>query len=78
MIDTSGRQHAVAAVGEFFDSDHLPPRLREIAGMFEDLATALLREIPDDPELTVALRKLLESKDAAVRARVRQIRAEHA
>lgn len=78
MIDTSGRQHAVAAVAEFFDSDHLPPRLREVADLYATLATALLAALPDDPELTVALRKLVESKDAAVRTRVRQIRAEHA
>ena len=34
MIDTSGRQPAVAAVAEFFDSDHLPPRLREVADLY--------------------------------------------
>ena len=32
------------------------------------LAHGLVRELPRNPERTVALRKLLESKDAAVRA----------
>lgn len=58
---------AVANVLKYFVFDHLPPHLKEVSKPFAILA----REIADRsscPETTVALRKLLESKDAAVRA----------
>lgn len=49
------------------------PRLEgtqaEIAVLFQDVTTDLLSLIPDDSaELTVGFRKLLEAKDAFVRA----------
>lgn len=47
---------------------NLPAPLYGIAAMFRQQAWELLVRIADGPELTVALRKLLESKDAAVRA----------
>ncbi|MFC8494702.1 hypothetical protein ACFUJU_28700 [Streptomyces sp. NPDC057235] len=60
---------AVANVLRYFDPTHLPPPLREISEPFSVLAHQLAdRGDLDGPELTVALRKLLESKDAAVRA----------
>jgi hypothetical protein len=52
---------------QFFSYAHLPPVLQEISKPFRDMATKLM-ELPRNPERTVALRKLLESKDAAVRA----------
>ncbi|MFH9728298.1 hypothetical protein ACH4M4_35870 [Streptomyces sp. NPDC017254] len=63
-------QHpAIANVLRFFSHDHLPDRLAEVSRPFADLAHGLVaRPDLDGPELTVALRKLLESKDAAVRA----------
>lgn len=51
------------------DSSHLPPHLAEVSKPFADLAQTLLA-LPRNPERTVALRKLLEAKDAAVRARL--------
>ncbi|WP_282795190.1 hypothetical protein [Streptomyces sp. CC224B] len=59
---------AARHVLRYFDTTHLPPPLAEVAGLFEDLAAELARRSLDGPELTVALRKLLEAKDAAVRA----------
>lgn len=60
---------AVAGVLRFFAYGHLPEPLRAISRPFHDLAHGLAdRGDLDGPELTVALRKLLESKDAAVRA----------
>lgn len=53
---------------QYFKYDHLPERLRLVSKGFSDLAQVIWEEIPDSPEQTVALRKLLESKDAAVRA----------
>ncbi|MFE6379238.1 hypothetical protein [Streptomyces roseolus] len=60
---------AVANVLRFFAHDHLPPRLAEVSRPFADLAHSVAAH-PGlaGPELTVALRKLLESKDCAVRA----------
>jgi hypothetical protein len=55
---------------QFFVSGHLPPHLAEISRPFAELAQKLVQELPRNPERTVALRKLLEAKDAAVRARL--------
>jgi hypothetical protein len=53
---------------QFFAYDHLPENLREVSKPFHDLAVHHIMTLPRNPERTVALRKLLESKDAAVRA----------
>ena len=53
---------------QYFEYDHLPPALQGTSAMFADLARRIITEIPRSAERTVALRKLLESKDAAVRA----------
>ncbi len=50
----------------------LPPNLREVSRPFFDLAHEVIMQQPRNPERTVALRKLLESKDAAVRAALTQ------
>ena len=42
--------------------------LRDVSLQFAILAERLDGDLPDGPEKSVALRKLLESKDAAVRA----------
>lgn len=52
----------------FFEYDHLRADLQEIAAEFYHLASWIEEELPSSAERTVALRKLLESKDAAVRA----------
>ena len=54
---------------QFFSYDHLPPHLQAVSKPFGDLANVILG-LPRNPERTVALRKLLEAKDAAVRALV--------
>jgi ferritin-like protein len=53
---------------QFFSYQHLPPHLALVAKPFADLAAKLDAQLPDNPEKTVALRKLLEAKDCAVRA----------
>lgn len=53
---------------QFFGYGHLPENLQLISKPFYDLAEALVLILPRSPERTVALRKLLESKDCAVRA----------
>lgn len=54
---------------QFFAFEHLPPHLQEISRPFGELAN-LIMTLPRNPERTVALRKLLEAKDCAVRAKV--------
>lgn len=52
---------------QFFAWAHLPPHLQSVSKPFGELAESLLM-LPDNPERTTALRKLLEAKDCAVRA----------
>lgn len=56
---------------KWFAYEHLPESLQAASKPFHDLATLIDDTIPPGPERTVALRKLLEAKDAAVRAFVR-------
>jgi hypothetical protein len=44
--------------------------LQTVSRSFSLLAGELVATLPRNPERTVALRKLLEAKDAAVRARL--------
>lgn len=53
---------------QWFKFDHLPPHLKEISSHFCELARVTCMICKPGPERTVALRKLLEAKDAAVRA----------
>lgn len=69
---------------QFFAYQHLPPRLAAVSRPFCELAHAIVRgdnvpetgtvtfggPLPRNPERTVALRKLLEAKDCAVRAAI--------
>lgn len=55
---------------QFFAYAHLPTHLQEHSKPFGDLAQMLCASLPKNPERTVALRKLLEAKDCAVRARL--------
>lgn len=54
---------------QFFAYEHLPEFLQEVSKPFSQMAERIM-ELPRNPERTVALRKLLEAKDAAVRARI--------
>lgn len=55
---------------KWFDFEHLPDHLKGVSGEFCNLACSITAMIEPGPERTVALRKLLEAKDAAVRATV--------
>ncbi len=55
---------------QFFSYNHLSPALQDVSGPFYSLAMRLVQSVPRNPERTVALRKLLEAKDAAVRAAI--------
>lgn len=53
---------------KFFAYKHLPMHLQEISQPFGVMAQWIIDTLPRNAERTVALRKLLECKDAAVRA----------
>jgi len=53
---------------QFFSYQHLPEHLQAVSAPFGILAEKLDAELPNNAEKTVALRKLLEAKDCAVRA----------
>ena len=53
---------------QWFEYKHLPERLQGFSKPFCDLAEQMVETLPRCAERTVALRKLLEGKDAAVRA----------
>lgn len=55
---------------QFFAYEHLPDHLQAVSAPFCELAQRIVVSLPRNPERTVALRKLLEAKDAAVRALV--------
>lgn len=55
---------------QFFGYEHLPPGLQFVSCHFSYLADWIIEHVPRNPERTVALRKLLEAKDAAVRAAI--------
>jgi hypothetical protein len=55
---------------QFFAYGHLPAHLQTISMPFFTLAHDLVDTLPRNPERTVALRKLLEAKDCAVRAKL--------
>ena len=57
---------------QFFTHAHLPPHLAAVSKPFALLALEIMA-LPRNPERTVALRKLLESKDAAVRAKLAKV-----
>ena len=52
----------------YFHYSHLPEALKARSKPFCDLARQIVDTTPRNPERTVALRKLLEAKDSAVRA----------
>lgn len=64
----SPEQLAIDPILRFFHYGHLPPRLQEQSRPFCEMAERIVTTLPRNAERTVALRKLLEAKDAAVRA----------
>lgn len=69
MENPSKKPEQPEPILKFFEYKHLPEPLRVVSTMFHDLAHRLMA-LPRSAERSVALRKLLESKDAAVRARM--------
>jgi hypothetical protein len=51
----------------FFHYAHLPEPLRAVSAQFARMARHVMDTLPSSAERTMALRKLLEAKDCAVR-----------
>lgn len=62
------RNPSVTHIMQYFEYAHLPQTLGAYSKLCCDLAIKMCQELDDSPELAVALRKLLEAKDAFVRA----------
>jgi len=54
----------------YFNYDHLPPHLQRISKPYCELAQWICANVPNGSERAVSLRKILEAKDAGVRAYV--------
>lgn len=55
---------------QFFGYKHLPEKLQETSKQFALLAEWMNENLPDGAEKSAGLRKLLEAKDCAVRAKI--------
>jgi hypothetical protein len=67
--DPTSNPGAPPKILKFFSHEHLPQgSLRVTSKLFQTLALEILKFVPDNAEREMALRKLLEAKDAAVRA----------
>lgn len=55
---------------KWFAYEHLPEHLKVVSIKFYEIACSLCAMLEAGTERTVALRKLLEAKDAAVRAKL--------
>lgn len=64
----SAEEVATDALLRYFHYSHLPERLKAASEPFCKLARHIIDTTPRNAERTVALRKLLEAKDAGVRA----------
>ena len=59
---------ATAAILRYFEYAHLPEHLQAVSKPIGDLANQMATDLPEGPEVTAGLRKLLEAKDCLVRA----------
>jgi hypothetical protein len=68
-LDHAPERHpATTGLLRYFEFAHLPEHLQGVSGECFGLACTMVALLPDGPELTTGLRKLLEAKDCFVRA----------
>lgn len=69
MIDVDGRHPGTAHFAPLFAYEHLREGpMREVSRACAAFADDMVSCLPDGPELSAGLRKLLEAKDCFVRA----------
>lgn len=67
-VNKIARHPSTVSIMKYFEWKHLPEKLQPVSYSCAMLAEDMMRRIPDGPELTAGLRKLLEAKDCFVRA----------
>ncbi|MFD0854475.1 hypothetical protein ACFQ07_19725 [Actinomadura adrarensis] len=67
-MDLTNRHPGTQQIARYFGYEHLKTPLRDVSKQCHDLAEQMIGTLPDGPELTAGLRKLLEAKDCFVRA----------
>ena len=55
---------------KYFQYEHLPKHLQEVSRPVGELARLMEEMLPDGPEKSAGMRKLLEAKDCFVRAQL--------
>lgn len=55
---------------QFFTYEHLPEHLKTVSKPFCELAEFIVENVPRNQQRTIALNKVMEAKDAAVRAQL--------
>ena len=60
----------MSPIMKYFEYAHLPPHLQEVSRPIGDLAHQMNDQLPDGPEKSAGLRKLIEAKDCLVRAKL--------
>lgn len=65
-----GRHPATVHFKPLFAAGHLPEPMQTVSLYSGHLAEAMVCELPDGPELSAGLRKLVEAKDCFVRQAV--------
>lgn len=64
-----GAHPAVVEIAQYFDTSHLTdPDARQASMVCARTAQEMIMRLPEGPEKTAGLRKLLEAKDCFVRA----------
>ena len=60
---------------QYFSYEHLPPALQEVSKPIGELAQLMEATLPDGPEKSAGMRKLLEAKDCFVRAKLSETKS---
>lgn len=69
------RHPTVVDTASHFSYSHLPEYLQPYSKPCHDVAARMLNELPDSPQLSLGLQKLIEAKDCFVRAANRHVGA---
>ena len=70
-MQTANRHPSTQQIAQWFTYTHLPAgNARHLSAMCAAVAEEMIGNLPDSPELTVGLRKLLEAKDCFVRCAI--------
>lgn len=68
-IDTMNENNYNHPIVKYFENDHLAEGdIKDVSNLYKEFAFKLDALLKPSPESTVAIRKLLESKDSAVRS----------